>query len=651
LVRQIETNPEPESSRLSPPPRVTGSSLEFVTGALPSMSRYIFEDPKWAGNSAGETAAEALKREQANEALLKAVRILEPVHEWNDAMSWLKAYRALPATAGAREVRGADLGLSVYRDPEIGIERLSPGILARIRSLNRPLVTLISDESLQEHLRSSWSNEDLETLLAFQRMRERALKVCTDLLRDWSLKNGNGVYAEYLKSDRIMVIMGWANLLGLLEDPASLQPEGSRFTAAGRLLAWILGKLGLEGDARFDDLRSAETASYIRALSLLMFPPVNSVDLLPRWNLPMQSGSGLLARLESEGLGKSQLYLRDWQDTYRSYRDKDQPELPVHPAPHPEAPHVVFVDTGIDWETYPDLGLFMGLGREGELSQQDLADGDDNPWVPAVGDLAHGSGVVATLLTVLAQQSPRLLEERKLDIAMWKTASLRSLLSNGSNPDLRRFDLRHELSFGMAFWNLQSQSRGSIRSGAPQPDIISISASYPIWSRLGGPSEPLDLGKGPWIWVMAAGNSASDLDRGGDQACMGDVPEEKRPGSKLICVGALKKGILRDSIARYSNYGERVDVYAHESASGLCPSGTSCSTPAVTAGLTMIKAKYPGLGPELLKRVLIEAASERQVEQELRGKKTLVRVRVFDPSTMMNKAYSIAARAARGQWP
>jgi hypothetical protein len=64
----------------------------------------------------------------------------------------------------------------------------------------------------------------------------------------------------------------------------------------------------------------------------------------------------------------------------------------------------------------------------------------------------------------------------------------------------------------------------------------------------------------------------------------------------------------------------------------------------------MLKAKYPGLGAEQLKRVLIEASSERQVEQEIDGKKTLVTVRVFDPSTMMNKAYSIAARAARGQW-
>ncbi len=72
--------------------------------------------------------------------------------------------------------------------------------------------------------------------------------------------------------------------------------------------------------------------------------------------------------------------------------------------------------------------------------------------------------------------------------------------------------------------------------------------------------------------------------------------------------------MLRDKIAGYSNYGSKVDLYAYESYSDLCPNGTSCSTPAISGAAAAVAAKYPELTPEQIKSVLLEASERRTLE-------------------------------------
>ena len=96
-----------------------------------------------------------------------------------------------------------------------------------------------------------------------------------------------------------------------------------------------------------------------------------------------------------------------------------------------------------------------------------------------------------------------------------------------------------------------------------------------------------------------------------------------------------------------------MDVYSYETYNHyLCPSGTSCATPAVAAAATAIKAKYPSLSPEEVKQAIVNASEERVLPVEgvdvshpdiaLLVEAGLIqkerKVRFFDPETMMNQA-------------
>jgi hypothetical protein len=368
-------------------------------------------------------------------------------------------------------------------------------------------------------------------------------------------------------------------------------------------------------------------------------------DLDPNFANPFMVSLVLLGELSG-----SVERARSIMSVYAEVRDRDNPALPEHPAPAQDAARVAFIDTGIDFLQYPDLTLFAGNGNFGQLSQGDYGDGDSNPWVPAFGLLGHGTGTMASLLTIMAHHAPETLSARQLDIAMWKVSSARSILTGPPYDDLARFDTRSSVGFVDAIFK-------RIQGDEVKPKIVSISAIFPTEKYLDRSSNPNMLKSAPWLWVMAAGNESQNV-RDTKIACLEDVPLDRRPSERVLCVGALEKGIVFDRIAAYSNYGDRVDVYTYESYYGLCPNGTSCATPAVSAAAAIIAAKYPLLTPEQIKEVIVSAAEVRTLpvatsEQSLMQAvldgfyRDQMTVKVFDPITMLPKALENAVTIAQ----
>jgi len=334
--------------------------------------------------------------------------------------------------------------------------------------------------------------------------------------------------------------------------------------------------------------------------------------------------------------------VRNTRATYVNYRAVDNPPVPKHETASAGAIRVAFMDRGVDFVKYPELGYFLGSSR-------DFADADENPWLPAIGRFAHGSGTMATLLTILSHQAPDLLISRKIDLAMYKVGTLRSLLG-GQYQDLVSWDSRDGLHDGL--YRLLSGA-----AGVP-PQIVSVSMMFSIRPTLARLQDSQAIRKAPWLWVMSAGNEGRDLGEmtAGRASCFSDLKPELRPSERILCVGALLQGVLEDRIAGYSNHGEQVDVYAYQSYIDLCPNGTSCAAPSITAAATIIGAQYPDLSAAQIRQVIVETAEERllsvdfnEATPEIRSQieagtlETVRKVKVFDPRTMMERALKRAA--------
>ena len=367
-------------------------------------------------------------------------------------------------------------------------------------------------------------------------------------------------------------------------------------------------------------------------------------DPFARANSMRYELDGAASRVENTMLG------------YMIFSLLDNPTMPEHAVPAAEAARVAVIDSGADWTQYPDLGLFLGRGVEGEMPSKDFSDRDSNPWIPAFGMLEHGSGVMATVLTIAAHYAPELLTQRKIDVGMWKESSVRSLLAGEPFRELHHFDLAGMFSL---FAGIDERIQAARQGTGVSPDVVSMSLGFPTWSLIEKTGLRDMLLQAPWLWVMAAGNGGVNVSEE-KRSCFDDVPAELRKDDHILCVGALEQGIVQDRIRGYSNFGARVDVYAYESYIRHCPNGTSCSTPAVTGAAAVLKASFPALTPALLKQAIVEAAEERElpVENETaeRAQHTsyvpeLRRVRVFDPETMLGRAMKVAQRLVRTAVP
>ena len=301
----------------------------------------------------------------------------------------------------------------------------------------------------------------------------------------------------------------------------------------------------------------------------------------------------------------------------------------------------------------------MGRGGQGvasELASKDFADLDNSAWVPALGGLAHGSGTMATVVTIAAHYAPEVIRERKIDVAMWKEGTIRSILSGSMGEGLHYFDLRGTYTLQQAILDrvtAASEGRGVAA------DIVSVSIRFPTWGIINRDGLRDTLLKAPWLWVMAAGNSGTDMGQE-KRTCFEDVPREMRKDENIMCVGALEQGVVQDRIASYSNYGARVDVYAFESYISHCPNGTSCSTPAITGAAAVLKARFPSLTPAQLKQAIVAAAEERTlpVADDMGARMAgsshtpqMRTVKVFDPITMLPRALAQAQAQALAEAP
>ncbi|HCM40577.1 MAG: hypothetical protein A2Z97_00465 [Bdellovibrionales bacterium GWB1_52_6] len=322
---------------------------------------------------------------------------------------------------------------------------------------------------------------------------------------------------------------------------------------------------------------------------------------------------------------------------YRKWRDQDNPALPLFTPAHERAARVAFIDSGLDFIKFPELGIFLGHSH-------DFADDDENPWLPAIRpDFAHGSGTIATLLTVVSAQNPEILADRKIEVSVWKTLSLRQLLAGAASVATPSFGWDNRKAESAA---IVTQGESDLLSETGASRIISVSESFRLAPHLKHLPQHF-IRSLPWLWVMAAGNAGVDLDNAAIPSCLNDLSEEGRDDRKIICVGALVRDGGKTKIAGYSNFGERVDVYAFDSYTGLCPSGTSCSTPAVTAAVAVLAAKFPDLSPEQLKASIIAAADLRELEVDLlhqHGPAPLRAIRVFDPLTSLVHAIDHAQK-------
>jgi hypothetical protein len=328
---------------------------------------------------------------------------------------------------------------------------------------------------------------------------------------------------------------------------------------------------------------------------------------------------------------------------YRNLRDWKRGEIPGHSPLSRDAVRVVVMDTGIDYVKLPVLLTFLGNGKNGELASDDLIEGGKDPWVPAIDVLAHGTGTASTVLTLITKNAPEVMTDDKFDLAIWKTGSVRSLLAG---------------PFGSwVHWAQDSSIAPSlirkVEENAVKPKIVSVSLEFAFQYALQAANKPTIVRDAPWLWVMSAGNSGVDIEapREGSANCFADVPAENRGDQKLLCVGALVekpdpsgRSVLK--IAGYSNFGKRVDVYTYESFTKLCPSGTSCATPAISAAAAMIAAKFPKLTPAQLKEVIVESAETMNlpVDGTDDDGEDVRTVKVFRPNEMMPQAYQRALK-------
>jgi len=339
------------------------------------------------------------------------------------------------------------------------------------------------------------------------------------------------------------------------------------------------------------------------------------------------------ARDADRALGGSRERVGETLSLYRKWRDQDNPELPQISKPDEQAAQVSFIDSGLDFVKFPELGVFLG-------SSYDFADDDVNPWLPGFRwDFAHGAGTVATLLTLISAQNPELLAERKIDVSVWKTLSLRQVLSGreGDHPawENRKAESSAIISYGAK----------DLAMKAEKLRVLSVSEGFRLVPYL--KEQRRDFIKAlPWLWVMAAGNAGVELENALIPSCLNDLGADRRDDGKIICVGALIREQEIVKIAGYSNFGERVDLYTFDSYSGLCPNGTSCATPAITAAAAVLAAKFPQLTAEQIKQAILSAAELRELEVDVPahyGPAPLREVRVFDTLTALPRAIEKAA--------
>ena len=289
----------------------------------------------------------------------------------------------------------------------------------------------------------------------------------------------------------------------------------------------------------------------------------------------------------------------------------------------PDAVRVSVVDSGFNYLLFPEIMYFNS-----NSPMYDMIDDDTEVYLTDRYDKAtHGVGTSGSLLSLVAHVEPEVINNNMIDLGLIKIFP-----DISSNVDPKR---RNDNDLNV------------IKALMGKVDIVSRSIStYYI-------SEEFDkaLSEIDFLYVIAAGNSGRQIyndpmkeRKESLSSCYTTTEEKYRPKDRILCVGALEKGIIQDAITDYTNVGSHVDVYTYESFLNLCPNGTSCATPGIAAAATMVKAKYPELSPEQLRLAIVNASTPTEVNitkhpllADLDTDTALVPF--FDPERDMEKAY------------
>lgn len=520
-------------------------------------------------------------------------------------------------------------------------------------------------EPLLKLQRNKFSDADLDELLALVKRRDHALMAAEKKISGW-------FRAVNFKDTVHLAVKSWDRYraLEMLVTESTYSASGSvdrsGLTAFNNLTPLLLGNKSIAAQLKNSGLLTASDTFHdqaSQALPLYNLHPYALLAFIPRageenTHLRGNSQNPLFVIRDFQGeLGDFSGNLKEVNPiltttltNYKKYRDQDLKQTlslqNQNPFPS-EAVKVAFIDTGMDYLQYPELAPFLSKGS------QDYADLDESPYLPAISLLDHGTATAASLLTVLSQKAPDLLKARGIELAMWKLSSLRSLLSGPLDSELWRWNPRHTVGF----FDLLLDQYKKLKDPVFLPKIASFSASFQSHYFLANPDRQKILKEIPWLWVMAAGNENANIDQS-KTACFQDIPESHRGQDRIVCVGALVKRQGVPKIAQYSNFGNAITVYAYESYERLCPSGTSCATPAITAAATLIASKFPSLTPSEIKQVIIESSVEKNLEVDLNAREIMKlarsgqaiprrTVKVFDPLTQMEAAIQVAERKAQ----
>ncbi len=317
---------------------------------------------------------------------------LKPVEVASSAMEYVKFFQLKPG----------DQDLSLMTDDEL-TDFLKKNFVD-------PVDLILKNAPAQSQLRSNFSDADLIELVKLSLRRKDALTqaeqnvfAAADARQDLIQHFADSI-------DRYAVLVALEQNVG---DSSGVQ--------VAQLLSDLLGQ---EGFTVPKDLSSFPTnLLYPYAIEAVI--PDAGTEAKPL--NPAQENPFVAAQTAAADLGGDLNNVKTLLTIYASARDRDNPPMPDHPAPASDAVRVAFIDSGIDFVQYPDLGLFLGNGKNGQISSGDYADGDSNPWAPAteLQELFHGSGTSATLLTLMAHLAPETLASRKLDLAMWKVDTIR----------------------------------------------------------------------------------------------------------------------------------------------------------------------------------------------------------------------------------
>jgi hypothetical protein len=608
--------------------------------SAPAAPVVVAADPCPSVQTPGPTAIESawLGALQSLGACLR--QAMMPYNLANGALAYTKAYSRSVSEKPLSRMNDVELAEFLQK------EMIPPAVLTGVGADKAPM---------KSKLRSRFEDRELDELVRLaHRVQDRLVKA--EAVFDAAVDAHRAVVEHYARlSDRYRVLLALRDTSG--------DTTGNETASK---IAEILGKSGLGVPRDFKSF----PVSALHPWTLVAVTPDEGHEA-DRLNDPLENPFKVVIHAFADLGGPLEMVSRQ-RKHYAELRDHDNPTMPSHPAPAEGAVRVAVVDTGIDFVKYPELGEFLSSGQGGAMASVDYADGDLNPYLPSQGIDSHGSGTSASILTVLSHAAPEVLRARKLDLAMLKANTIRDQLAS---PFMGVSSWQNRMAIEEALITQATDPSVTVK-----PQIVSISAIFALQKFLKNAGREDAVLNAPWLWVMAAGNAGVPVESSPAPACLNDVPREKRVDARIVCVGALKRGILQDKIAGYSDFGDRVDVYAYESYINLCPNGTSCSTPAISGAAAAVAARYPELSPERIKEVLVESAEERTLDVDSQGTPAaslagsgsggalasllefwsngdvpvgapvgpaLTRtVRVLDPLTMMSRVMEVAARKA-----